>query len=541
MVLCTKIEIQNNCYSNNPNIVSVNTNNVPFVNNDASYAFYNCNAIKNAYNLNPNITNMSHAFEITVQGNTYISLYGNNVILPSSLQDASHMFRNRCTWVNSHITLPSSITNAYKMFDACFHLKNTYGEMTHCANMCSMYAWSYNITNNAFNLANYTASQAEDIDMSEMFRNCSALTYARPLPANVTNLAYTFLNTNLITNLTIPNKVINMCGCFKNSHVTTVATLPDSVEDISYCYNGCSYITSTSVTIPSNVINASYAFCPGNNIATINFQSNKLVDISHIKTNFWNSYTYNKLQNVVGFFPDTLRNMCYAFANEKQLVNFMGSTTANGFHFPSDVEDISCCFDICSNLSGNFYLPANLINGYQAFYNCAYSVKHFYGTLNKVDNLGQTFYNCNNTTFDLNIAVNNLKTIRGCFSNIRYWNGAGVNFIGTASNDITTDASYLFDNCYSLQQVPTGFSNIRCTNLAGAFSYCSNLSGNIYIGSDSVSNATGCFNGTSLPKNVYIPFTYANGVNTQTYNTFNAIYGTGANGVTLLNYTALYE
>ncbi len=114
-------------------------------------------------------------------------------------------------------------------------------------------------------------------------------------------------------------------------------------------------------------------------------------------------------------------------------------------------------------------------------------------------------------------------------------------YVSRLPNDITTDASYLFDNCYSLQQVPTGFSNIRCTNLANAFSYCSNLSGNIYIGSDSVSNATGCFNGTSLPKNVYIPFTYANGVNTQTYNTFNAIYGTGANGVTLLNYTALYE
>ena len=33
-------------------------------------------------------------------------------------------------------------------------------------------------------------------------------------------------------------------------------------------------------------------------------------------------------------------------------------------------------------------------------------------------------------------------------------------------------------------------------------------------------NARNCFNTTSLIKNVYIPFTYENGVNTATYNSF---------------------
>jgi hypothetical protein len=53
-----------------------------------------------------------------------------------------------------------------------------------------------------------------------------------------------------------------------------------------------------------------------------------------------------------------------------------------------------------------------------------------------------------------------------------------------------------------------------------AFAWCTNLIGNIYIGSENITNAEACFYNTALEKNVYIPFTYANGVNTLTYNAF---------------------
>ena len=51
------------------------------------------------------------------------------------------------------------------------------------------------------------------------------------------------------------------------------------------------------------------------------------------------------------------------------------------------------------------------------------------------------------------------------------------------------------------------------------FLSCLNLTGNIYIHSENITNAYRCFYATSKVKNVYIPFNNA-GVNTKTYNAF---------------------
>jgi hypothetical protein len=73
------------------------------------------------------------------------------------------------------------------------------------------------------------------------------------------------------------------------------------------------------------------------------------------------------------------------------------------------------------------------------------------------------------------------------------------------------------------------------------FGRCNNLS-NIYIRSNKITIAASCFQYTTKTKNVYIPFTYKeNGVNTLTYNSFKQYYGSGQNGVTLVNYTELYN
>jgi hypothetical protein len=71
------------------------------------------------------------------------------------------------------------------------------------------------------------------------------------------------------------------------------------------------------------------------------------------------------------------------------------------------------------------------------------------------------------------------------------------------------------------------------------FYQCYNLTSDVVIHSENISDATNCFYGTSLDKNVYIPFTYSNGENTLTYNTFINIYSTDPsnriNGVLLMD------
>jgi hypothetical protein len=79
--------------------------------------------------------------------------------------------------------------------------------------------------------------------------------------------------------------------------------------------------------------------------------------------------------------------------------------------------------------------------------------------------------------------------------------------------------------------------------MSETFSYCWNLSGNIYIQSENISNAMNCFYNTSLTKNVYIPYTYENSEYTKTYNAFeNARYDENGttNGVYLRDINSNY-
>ena len=92
-----------------------------------------------------------------------------------------------------------------------------------------------------------------------------------------------------------------------------------------------------------------------------------------------------------------------------------------------------------------------------------------------------------------------------------------------------------FSYCYKLTQAPVIPNSV--TNMAYTFSDCTNLIGNIIIKSENISNFSNCFHYTNASKikKVYIPYKYANGVNTKTYNAaFNSSYGiNGKNGVTV--------
>ena len=95
--------------------------------------------------------------------------------------------------------------------------------------------------------------------------------------------------------------------------------------------------------------------------------------------------------------------------------------------------------------------------------------------------------------------------------------------------------AYTFSNCYNLTQAPNIPNSV--TSMAYTFRNCTNLIGNIIIRSENISNFRNCFYQTNASKikKVYIPYKYANGVNTKTYNAaFNGSYGiSGKNGVTV--------
>jgi hypothetical protein len=103
--------------------------------------------------------------------------------------------------------------------------------------------------------------------------------------------------------------------------------------------------------------------------------------------------------------------------------------------------------------------------------------------------------------------------------------------------DSVTNMSDTFSGCRNLFNAPVIPNSV--TNMCGTFFDCDYLSGDIFIQSNKIINAYECFYGTYLDKNVYIPFTYDNGVNTQTYNSFSSSYGSGQNRVTLMDINEL--
>lgn len=168
----------------------------------------------------------------------------------------------------------------------------------------------------------------------------------------------------------------------------------------------------------------------------------------------------------------------------------------------------------------------------------------FYGksTITSVD-LGNAPWT-NNSMEDAFHACSNLTTVTNINQNITtlydtFWRCIRLVNAPVIPNSVTNMAK-TFSECANLQNppaIPISVVNMRRTfeycNLISAptipnsvdtmnetFLYCQYLAGDVFIESNQIINATDCFARTSITKNVYIPFTYSNGVNTQTYNSF---------------------
>ena len=74
-----------------------------------------------------------------------------------------------------------------------------------------------------------------------------------------------------------------------------------------------------------------------------------------------------------------------------------------------------------------------------------------------------------------------------------------------------------FDACLKLVNAPVIPNSV--TNILGAFAY-TKIAGDVIIKSENIINAYRTFAASLSDKNVYIPFTYQNGVHTLTYNSF---------------------
>lgn len=283
-----------------------------------------------------------------------------------------------------------------------------------------------------------------------------------------TNLANTFNNcSNLISTNIIGNNVNILFNTFQNcTNLVDVGVLPDSLDTLWYAFAGCSNLINNFPTIPNSVTNLCGLFA--NQISWETVPQNAI--------NIWNNL------------PEHLKNsMSYIFYGCYNLKSLP--------EIPQGVADLSWAFTSCSNVKTFPTIPNSVTNMYYTFSYC---------------------YNMVDAPFIPNSVVNMQGTFAYCQNLINVYNiPEGV----TTLNDT-------FWYCYNLAHIPNIPSTV--TSLSRAFMYDRNLTGNIYIKSENVTAAGGCFawttNNGSTPitrnKNVYIPFKYANGEYTKTYNSF---------------------
>ena len=222
---------------------------------------------------------------------------------------------------------------------------------------------------------------------------------------------------------------------------------------------------------------------------------------------------------------NNVNNMTYTFYHCHNLTNVSS--------IPNSVQNMIATFYTCTNLINAPVISDSVISMNDTFYNC-YNLTNVPSIPNSVQDMIGTFRNCTSLvnapiipnsviymafTFDRCTNLTNVPSIPNSVQNMAGTFEGCTNLINTpVIPDSVKDVMYLFNGCTNLIN-GTSILNNNITSLGNTFRNCINLTGDIYIYSEKISDLTLAFAGTSKIKNVYIPFNNA-GINTITYNTF---------------------
>lgn len=383
---------------------------------------------------------------------------------------------------------------------------------------------------------------------------------------------------NLTSISNISNTVTDMSGAFAGSGISSI-TIPDGVTDLGS---------------PHTVVTNLYGYDLPEDEWFVNSVGHVYLDTPYV-TNSSRMVARDNITNVLSteftryYYVERINSTFFKISGSYNATRNSAMDLVN-----AEVSGLIVgAFEGCCNLVTAPIIPNSVTNCYHTFYNCS-NLKEC-TTLPNCHNLEQTFYNCKNL-----IVANIPDTVTnmlGTFENCRNLTKVSdipssvtmlyKTFINCTSMRETPNISegvsvcqYTFENCTNLikcrplpesatltMNVYWGCTNLvelppvprnstlqrgmytRCSNVVTApiipqnvndvsfcFTRCTNLTGDVLILSNEVTNAASFVYGSSLTKNVYIPFTYDNGVNTATYNAFiNAGYTTtgSVNGVYL--------
>ena len=566
------VEISNRVFYRNSYVKSVDLTNVPFVNNDMSFAFNYCRNLIEVKNINPNTVNMANAFsycynlalipEIPANATNMVNAFAycnkmtGEVNIPSGVTNMYNAFYNctnitsvknlgsgdlrsafyNCTNITSVCDIPEGVTSLYNTFANCSRLKtapnlpSTLTLMVDTFNGCSNLLYVSDIPNNVTNMQNTFQNCIRLINAPKLsssvqqlestFANCYSLVNTPVIPNTVVDMNRTFANCRSMQNApVIPNSVTNMCSTFSSCYnLTNAGNLSTNLQDMTSCFYNCQNLVNAP-DIPDSAYDISYAFCNCRNLVNTPNIGNSVWDMSH---SFQGCTNLTNVSNI----PNSVTDMSYAFDYCLDLVNapVLGNNVVN----------IANAFNGCWNLTSTPNFPNTIVNMANAFAGCNRLITAA-NIPNGVNNLCQTFHGCENLVSAPKLPSNDnidmlTMTFYGCnkitdapvLPNVTYLDNTFMYCTNLVNAPVIPNTvirmSETFEGCSSLINAPVIPESV--TNCCRAFDNCSNLTGDVRFLSKEIINVTGLFESTTLTKNVYIPYTYENRVNTTTYNTF---------------------
>ena len=507
--------------------------------------FYNC------FNLNQNIQipNSVTSMAITFY---HCNRLNQNIQIPNSVTSMTSTFMN-CSNLNQEIKIPASVNNLVSTFDGCSNLnRNIQILSTISVNMCYTFR-------NCYNLNQAILIPESVLNLSETFENCYNLNKSVSIPKyapHLTRMVGTFNNCyNLNSNINVPTNVTYLSSAFLNCYNfnSWINIYSSELVFASTAFNTSNSNNTTSPKIPIVVLPARYI----NNAAT----STQLA----IKNAGW---VVSGLGELSGTAPNQIRSWDLIKGDYNL---FMG----NGTHWilnkwngalSTYINGGSTVYDVVVNQNYNTYgIPYPTAVSNNCFQNnTSVASINFNNAITASASIVNGFRDMSNMKSLVHCIIpDGVTNVYGTFCNMQNISKIQVTPIATSSS-IPDHTAYI--------QLPNSVTNIRtllsdCHNIYNHYVYALSITGAsnsshyifagqkdktgyyvdvpvpggignahyYYLLAPNMTNVTNLFYDytSDVWKKLYIYYTYANGVNTKTFNTIKnlAVYkGTSGNG-----------
>lgn len=297
----------NQVFNNNQTVRDVNLKNVCWKDSSMINSFYNCQNLRNVYNIGPSVVNMQRSFFNCINMTAAPTI-------PNSVTDMATTFYN-CQNLRTPANIPDSVTSIGSIYYQCFNLQSA-PTISNSLIKGSYAFW-------------YCNKMVDTPDLS----NCT----------NLTDVYCMFAHCGIKNPPVIPNSVTNMASMFSGgNNISTTPVIPNTVTILSSTFSSCPNL-KTAGDIPDSVVTMGAGFWCCSNLTSINSFGNSIEEMEAC------FYACSKLTSIPNL-PKSVREM--------------GMYPADNYTSSRGV------FQNCTNLTGNIYIHSeNIARCEQIFHN----------------------------------------------------------------------------------------------------------------------------------------------------------------------------